>query len=242
MVCRTIYFHSDITVNVNRYGTPTHPLPRRVIPRGIAQRPTIEMQPLRLKVFKLVRGSVDAASPPHPWITISAGETIATLCTKVSAAVAPENSSVPYRVWKIGIALEDSAQTEFLDSQLPNSDAKIVDESEKTLEADSIESDDAFVVEFKQPDGWIAEAPRAIQQPTAIEGPRPLFGSNDGFFDKLSTSLSPSTSTTSTRAGFYNFSSSGSKAFSSLTVGNNKGLMKTLEPGTLGLGNMLVLG
>jgi ubiquitin carboxyl-terminal hydrolase 4/11/15 len=113
------------------------------------------------------------------------------------------------------------------------SDAKILDASDKTLEEAGIELDDAFVVEFKQSDGWIAEAPRSILQPA------PVFNSDEGFFNRMSTTLSPVSSVTSYSGGYFNGSgTSVSKPSVALTLSNNKSFMKTLEPGTLGLGNM----
>lgn len=126
----------------------------------------------------------------------------------------------------------DPAGIEYPASQLPITDAKIIDSSDKTLEEEGIESDETFIVEFKQSDGWIAEAPKVVLQPA------PLFGSNGGFFDRMSSDFH------STQYNFYGTSvgTSFSKTASGpLTlVNNNKNFMKTLEPGTLGLGNMSV--
>ncbi|KAF8159509.1 hypothetical protein B0H34DRAFT_654719 [Crassisporium funariophilum] len=221
------------------YGASIHPLPRRVIARGATRLPALELRPLRLKVFRLVKSHLDPARTAHPWITISAGETISTLCSTLASATSSDGQTgTPYRVWKVDVPPDDVAQIEFLGSQLPNSEGKIIEESTKTLEEESVESDDAFVVEFKQPDGWIVEAPKAVQKPLAIEGPRPLFNSNDGFFNKMSTTFSPASSTSGYRSNLYNgFSSSGSKSTAITSIGS-KISSKTVEPGTLGLGNM----
>jgi ubiquitin carboxyl-terminal hydrolase 4/11/15 len=214
-----------------RYGPPIHPLPRRVIARGAAKQATIELRPLRLKVFRLVKAYVDHEATPHPYLTISAGETISTLCSQLAATASLfGQTSSPYRIWSLPSV--DSTRTEFLGSQLSLSNAKIIEESEKTLEEKELESDDAFVVEFKQSDGWIAEAPKAI--PLAIEAPPPLFHSNDGFFNKMS-------STVPYKSTLYNAStSSGSRSASTAITFSNKGTPKATEPGTLGLGNMSV--
>lgn len=218
-----------------RYGSPTHPLPRAVIARGITKQTTLELHPLRLKVFRLVKSSAEGANTPHLWVTISAGESITALCSKLLHVVALTAEDVPYRVWKIGT--NDSDGIEYLASQLSISDAKIIDASDKTLEEDGIESDDAFVVEFKQSDGWIVEAPKAILQPA------PLFESADGFFNRMSSTFSPSSSSLPYKNIFNTSEISSSKTPSvSLTLSNgNKNFMKALEPGTLGLGNMSVI-
>ena len=221
-----------------RYGPAIHPLPRRVIARGAAKQPTIELRPLRLKVFRLVKAYVDHESTPYPYLTISAGATISDLCSQLAAAASPGGqTSSPYRIWSL--PSDDSTRAEILGSQLPLSSAKIIEESERTLEEQELESDDAFVVEFKQSDGWIVEAPKAV--PLAIEAPPPLFHSTDGFFNKMYPTRSSTSSTLPYKSTLYNaFSSSGSRPSSTAVTLSSKGISKTMDPGTLGLGNMLV--
>ncbi|KAF8906237.1 hypothetical protein CPB84DRAFT_1844494 [Gymnopilus junonius] len=217
------------------YGPSTQPLPRRVIARGAAKLPAIEFHPLRLKVFRLVKSSADQSSTPHEWLTISAGETISRLCTDLASKVAPDTEIRPYRVWTPGMSFEDVAEVEICGSQLLTSDAKIVEESDKTLEEEGVELDDPFIVEFKQPDGWIVELPKPVQTITTFE-PRPLFNSSDGFFNKMSTnhvSATPSVSLYKP-TGIYN----SFKTTSTALALANKSITKTLESGTLGLGNM----
>jgi len=170
---------------------------------------------------------------PHQWITISAGVTVTKLCSALSKCVALTAQDLPYRIWRIGIALNESQEIEYPASQLPMSDAKILDASDNNLEEECVESDDAFVVEFKQPDGWIAEAPRSFLQPA------PVFNSDDGFFNRMTTTLP--VSSTSYKGGYFNTpGTSVSKPSVALTL-SNKTFVKTLEPGTLGLGNMSVI-
>ena len=232
---------SCIDFQAPRYGPPIHPLPRRVIARGAAKQATIELRPLRLKVFRLVKAYVDRDSTPHPYLTISAGETISSLCSKLAAAASPDGqTSSPYRIWSL--PSDDSTRTEFLGSQLPLSQAKIIEESEQTLEEKELESGDAFVVEFKLSDGWIVEVPKAA--PLAIEPPQPIFQSNDGFFNKMSSTL-PSTSSIvpykSTLYNAFSITSSSSRSSTSTAVTlPGKSVSKTMDPGTLGLGNMSV--
>jgi len=177
---------------------------------------------------------------PFRHFTVSAGETITTLCSQLCQAAALTTAQdIPYRIWKLGITVDDPVGIEYPASQLPISDAKIIDSSDKTLEEEGIESDETFIVEFKQSDGWIAEAPKVVLQPV------PLFSSNVGFFDRMSSDLSPTTQYKSNFYGTSNYNTMGT-SFSktpsvSLTLANNnKNFMKPLEPGTLGLGNMSV--
>jgi ubiquitin carboxyl-terminal hydrolase 4/11/15 len=200
--------------------------------------PSIELRPLRFRLFKLVKeASTDTESKPS-WITISAGETVTKLSSEIANAIHPaSNTTSPYRIWSIETAPEDENAFELTSSHLSDARAKIVDGSDKTLEEVSMESDDAFVVEFKQEDGWIVEAPKATTATPAASNPAPLFNSNEGFFNKMTSTISPPKTTTTTVApfkspgGFFdNYSNS-----SSIT---NKSITKSLEPGTLGLGNM----
>ncbi|KAF9530488.1 hypothetical protein CPB83DRAFT_851013 [Crepidotus variabilis] len=217
---------------VQWYGSPLHPLPRAVVARGISKQASIELHPLRLKVFRIIKAQSSSNDANHAWLTISAGETITTLCTKLAALVTSTTQDTPFRVWKIGSLLDDSAKLEFPAADLELSDTKIVDSSESTLEEEGIESDDSFAVEFKQADGWLAEAPSSTLQPA------PIFSSNEGFFNRMSSTFSPASSVSTYKSSGL-FGSGSSKTPSvSLTLSGNKSLSKTLEPGTLGLGNM----
>uniref|UniRef100_A0A8H8CI78 ubiquitinyl hydrolase 1 n=1 Tax=Psilocybe cubensis TaxID=181762 RepID=A0A8H8CI78_PSICU len=181
------------------YGPASQPLPRRVIARGRLNEPALELRPLILKVYRLV-ASPGTTHLPHHLLTISAGETISHLCSELASKVS-SNGEVhrPYRVWQGGVRGEQT-EVDITPSQLLTSDAKIVEESEKTLEEEGIESDDVFIVEFKSADGWVVEVPKFAEKFSAIETPRPLFNSSEGFFNKMSNTLSPATSTTATTA------------------------------------------
>ncbi|KAG5645703.1 hypothetical protein DXG03_005398 [Asterophora parasitica] len=210
------------------YGEAIHPLPRRVIERGTSKQASLELRPPTLKVFRLAitRGE----DPSHPPITISAGETTKSLHAQLAAAVAPTPpTTAPFRVWKIDGG-GDWNSIEFPTNQLTFSGGKLQEDSDRTLEEEGIQSDDAFVVEFKEASGWIADAPPSVQPPPlTVAGrpgaPAPLFSNNNGFFNRMSKpTASSSTSVTNT---------------SSLsTTPSWKSKDKALEPGTLGLGNM----
>lgn len=204
--------------------------------------PALELRPLRLKVFKLVK--VSSPYPQHPWLDISAGETISELCTRLAKAIAPDAENLsPYRIWRVGFVSENQEDIDFAASHLSTSEGKIVEENTKTLEQEGIESDDAFVVEFKQTSGWIVDVLKATPK-TSPESSRPLFNSSDGFFNKMSTTLSPVTTPAQAfKPSFYDglTSNTSKPASTALTVATNKSSTKPLEPGTLGLGNMSVV-
>jgi len=187
----------------------------------------------------MVKSPSERADSPFRHIFISAGEIITTLCSQLcQAAALTTTEDIPYRIWKLGATDNDPVGIEYPASQLPITDAKIIDSSEKTLEEVGIESDETFVVEFKQSDGWIAETPKLVLQPA------PLFNSSEAFFNKMSTNITEHKSDFfyNPSHSFYTIGSPFSKNPSvSLTLANNnKNFMKNLEPGTLGLGNMSV--
>lgn len=226
------YIPEDVWICfVQWYGKAIHPLPRRVIERGTSKQTTIELRPPTLKAFILSVTKRD--SPVHPSITISGGESIATLNAQLAAAVAPVASTkAPFRIWKIHPVSEECTALHFPSSLLEPSGGKIQEDSDKTLEEEGVQSDDCFVVEFKQPSGWILEVPPVVPPPPiTVAGrpgvPAPLFNSKDGFFNRMSKAVAPISSPVSK---IDNFSSTPSWKSSQKE--------KILEPGTLGLGNM----
>lgn len=221
---------------VTWYGPPQQPVPRRVIARGSAKLPSLELYPLQLKAFRLVREDPQAGSneSPFPKLVISAGETVGNLCSELVKAVSPNlETHIPYRVWKLENGHGEWEYGEYPSSQLTISGGKIIEESHKTLEEEGIQADDAFVVEFKQ-DTWIVEPPKSAAKSL---GPPPLFSSKDGFFNKLGRKTLASSTTSSYKSGgdFYSGLSSKSSGF---PLSTGKSITKALEPGTLGLGNM----
>ena len=195
----------------------------------------MELRPPVLRVFRLVKAKSEDISLSR--ITVSAGETVKTLNTLLATAVVPEGKeNAAHRVWKIDNVDDDWMSLEFPISQLTDSNGKILeDNAEKTLEEECVESDDCFVVEFKDESGWLSET---IPAPPSTSGGRPemLFKSSDGFFNRMpgtSTTSIASTSVARLDSG-YGQSTSWKSSFSSISK------EKPIEPGTLGLGNMLV--
>ncbi|KAF9460519.1 hypothetical protein BDZ94DRAFT_1265773 [Collybia nuda] len=214
---------------VSWYGEAIHPLPRRVIARGASKITSIELRPPRLKVLRLVKGA--ETSQPFPYITVSSGDTIKTLCTKLAEAVSPNTKmKSSYRIWKIDILRDEWASLEFPAASLLESGGKLLEESDKTLEEEGVELDDAFVVEFEQANGWIADDPKIPPKPPiTIAGrpgvPAPIFKPGGGFFNQMGVNASSSSTTSVT----------GSSSDWKTTTSRKE---KVIEPGTLGLGNM----
>ncbi|KAJ7180962.1 hypothetical protein C8R46DRAFT_1071015 [Mycena filopes] len=225
---------------VSWYGEPKHPLPRKVITRGEAKEPTVELYPFRMTVMRMVRTrSVtpdEAAS-----LTISSAETVSDLTHALATRVRPRDlpESTPFRVWKAdapptaGFDLE-----EFLVDDLSTYECEIVDGSAKSLEEAGFQQSDAFVVEFKSPEGWLVENVGAVPQLPPLEDAIPLaptvplFPSGEGFFAKMGNQR-PTQRSSSPKITSPFFGPFGRNAASSSSAAS-----KPLEPGTLGLGNM----
>jgi ubiquitin carboxyl-terminal hydrolase 4/11 len=193
----------------------------------------IEIYPPQIKVLRLCREAPQdsTAGLLHPRIEVSAGETVKDLCTKVANAVKiGKTLDTPYRVWRPTTLPEEWSNIEFPASSLQESFAKVIDESDDKLSTLNIEVDDAFVVEFKQADGWLVDA--TDKKEPGSEAPKPIFKSQDAFFNRLLSSAGSKTSA-KTESSF----SSGYGAVKS-PFSMNKSYSKSLEPGALGLGNM----
>ncbi|KAI0065534.1 cysteine proteinase [Artomyces pyxidatus] len=221
---------------VTWYGPPIHPLSRRVITRGIAREPTLELFPPRLRVFRLVDASSSLTTTGSTQYVIhsSAATLVKDLLRDLANTVEPASVD-EYRVWRVEGA--DLAGCDYPSGRLIQSGAEVLPSSEKTLADALIESEDAFVVEFMKDGRWIMEVPPA----KALNGngpdfglpnnvPPPLFSQDTDFFGRMSGS----TSTAS--AGPSSNISSSSKQSVTITVPFNK--KPSIDPGTLGLGNM----
>jgi ubiquitin carboxyl-terminal hydrolase 4/11/15 len=146
----------------------------------------------------------------------------------------------PYRIWRLEnfdddhTALELSGQ----DVEARATDVRIIEASSKMLEDEGVQTDDCFAVEFKKPSGWIVKEPPKI--PITVAGrpgfPAPIFNSSEGFFNRMGTGLTKLSTTAVTSV-----TSTDDSYHSALTpMGKWKKKEKTLEPGTVGLGNMCV--
>ncbi|EKM81724.1 hypothetical protein AGABI1DRAFT_118809 [Agaricus bisporus var. burnettii JB137-S8] len=218
------------------YGEPLHSLPRRVVPRGAAKEPTLELHPPRFRVLPLARPRCALRSdrPPCKWISLSSGDTMALLCTTLADAVkTPDQTTTPYRIWRVDPNDDGWENYGFPADRVWPARGKVIEESVKTLEEDGLESEDGFVVEFKQTDGWILNDQGMQPQLPTVN--LPIFNSSDGFFNKMG-----STSSSSKSRSINNSSSltTPPKSSSSSTSLSNSRNSRSLVPGTLGLSNM----
>lgn len=185
-----------------------------------------------MKALRLAR---DAKSDGlyFSYVTVSSGDTIKTLCAKLVESVSPDpKAKTKYRVWRVDALHDDWTAMEFPSASLAASGGKLLEESDKTLEEQGVESDDAFVVEFEQSNGWIVDDPTVPPKPPiTIAGrpgvPAPIFKSNEGFFNRMGHNASSSITTSALKS---------SDDWKTPTARKEK----VVEPGTLGLGNMCV--
>jgi ubiquitin carboxyl-terminal hydrolase 4/11/15 len=203
-----------------------------VVERGALKQTSLELRPPRLKALRLGQDA-NSKEMCFSYLTLSSGDTIKALCAKLVEAVAPDpEAKKSYRVWKIDNLEDDWAALEMTSSKLQSSGGKLLEEFDKTLEEADVESNDAFVVEFKQPNGWVvADSKPLPKPPITIAGrpgvPAPLFKSNEGFFNRMGN----------------NASSSATSSFTKVSDDWKTPMArkeKIVEPGTLGLGNMCV--
>ncbi|KAL0065156.1 hypothetical protein AAF712_007826 [Marasmius tenuissimus] len=214
---------------VNWYGKPPRSIARKTIMRG--QQVQLELHPPRYKVLRLTDGPAEKTdSPSHQYVTLSARDTIKTLCHALAKAVSPTSGFMgPHRIWALDPSNGDIDfnYKEYPALELDPSVHKIVEASQQEID-DVYEPEYPFVVEFKGDHGWIVDIPDDKKPPA------PLFNSNDGFFNAMSSNSVARPSTALTTFG------SKSTIASSSTTGKslNGNIGKAIEPGTLGLGNM----
>lgn len=228
-----------------RYGEPIHPLPRRVIERGTLKQVSIELRPPSFKALRL-EASASNLPRPYPSITVSLGETVKYLNAQLATAVTPvpEAQLPAYRVWKIN-PYDEWNSIEISSSMLKSSYGIIFNDSEKTLEEEGLQSDDCFVVEFKQGESWIENLDPVIPSPPSTVAGRPtlaapLFNSSEGFFNRMNINRTNKSNTTASTSVTKIDDRSDSLLPYWKTQASQK-VIKAIDPGILGLGNMLVL-
>ncbi|KZT09960.1 cysteine proteinase [Laetiporus sulphureus 93-53] len=219
---------------VEWYGEPRHPLPRKVIGRGIHEEPTIELHPPRVKVHVLTGAPVPGVSVPPRTVVISVKDTVQDVHSKLPEPVLGADGRA-YRIWKLTESSTAWEQMSCTPEQLKQRGGIILEPSQRTVEDEMIEAGDDFVVEYQTDGHWVAEASEVPSQPgisststsqSTIQAPTPrLFSSENDFFSNMQVKSSvakPALSTTKNGPLIHTRSAKGSSQ----------------EPGTLGLGNM----
>ena len=233
---------------LSRYGEPVHTLPRKVIARGIAQEPSLEIHPPRFRALVLSDDlSSDAITgPPPPVISLSSKDSVRTLFRHLANAF-PSNAGYPFRIWRVDLG--DVEGSIFPSSKLSAHNGVEVIESDLSVEEDDMRPGSTFVVEFKKGSEWTVSLPQSdATSVIKVDVPPPLFASGSNDFSQNSKSPSSSkqksspailnqvvSKVMSTSSGIMSTSFLGSSGF-----GGSHSYSKPQQPGTLGLGNMYV--
>ena len=225
-----------LTTLFRRYGAAKMPLPRTVIERGILKELTLELRPPKFRVHMLVPTIIPGQSIKAKTVTVSSTDKVSDACRTFAEAIAVDKAATgQYRVWRIS----SNAGTEdalFPVETLRTCGATLLDGEQGLVEEEFVDSSEEFAVEFMMPTSeWVVNASE-ISATSAPPPPKsePLFGNNPDFFAKLERerTIVPYTGTGS------GTQPSKSTALTKVSSSSSRG--KAGEPGTMGLGNMLV--
>ncbi|CDO75837.1 hypothetical protein BN946_scf184951.g35 [Trametes cinnabarina] len=221
------------------YGEPKYPLPRKVIARGILQEPQLELRPPAFKVHLLSPTALPGQNLPPREVTVSSTDKIREVRHAFAAAFNPQKAaSGQFRVWKIAPNASTDCALFSVDT-LRTCGAALLEDSDRTVDDELVDSSEVFVVEFMTRDSWMVDAAQvaplsadgASQAPPPPTQAGPIFNSGPDFFSQLQQRSAPTVSTTDAT----------SFASSAVTVSKPGPSAKPKvqrEPGTLGLGNM----
>ncbi len=234
-----------ITSLLHRYGPSQLSLPRKVIERGFAKQASLELRPPKFSVHLLVLSSVPGQSIAPLEVTVSSTDKVADARRAFAEAAAPHKASTAqYRVWRIP-SQAASLERLFPADTLRTCGATELVPAETMVEDEFVDSGEAFVVEFMTMGQWLVDASEiavttngATSQtapqppPPPPTQPAPLFGSGTDFFSKLQQKSPPATAVSPFKPN----------APASTNKPGTSTRSKVLhDPGTMGLGNMLVL-
>ena len=171
--------------------------------------------------------------PRIPPVPISAQDTLKDLYKAVAAPF--HLQGIPHRVW---MDTHQRESTIYPRALLIQDGAKLLEESDASIEKALIETGDTLAVEFQENGQWLIDADNlssnsSSSTSTILGVPPPLFGPGSDFFQNLQDKTVKSTPPTSSGS---NQKSTAVKTWKSSTpVTPSK---RSVEPGTLGLGNM----
>jgi ubiquitin carboxyl-terminal hydrolase 4/11/15 len=215
---------------VSWYGKPQIPIARKVIERGEFSRIcSLELYPPQVKTFLLVH-PVPVIFPEEPILhtTISQGDTFDEFkLTLADALLSPCRDPARIRVYRITVTPEEPSSSRLSRDDLLKYKPRLVQEpADGTMENEIFDESSGFVIEVQPPGGdW---SPVALDESSSRRSSPPRLFSGEGFFDRLSTNKK-SLTLPSPAASPAPLLSSPMK----FTVPR-----RTVQPGTLGLGNM----
>ncbi|EMD38909.1 hypothetical protein CERSUDRAFT_104201 [Gelatoporia subvermispora B] len=225
------------------YGHARQPQPRKVIARGLANEPSLEIHPPRVNVYTLTAFAPPGITVRPREVTISSQDTMIAVYRSFAEEFAKtEVDQRKYRVWKLADGASHN-NIRYTPDLLKLHGATLLQPSEKTVGEELIEAGDGFVVEFQGSDQWVVDAAEipasgslGTSQETETAAPsQPLFSDGSDFFSSLQLqkrSTSPKQESTSLSSAF------SPRRMWSDPDSSAKANAKTVVPGTLGLGNM----
>ena len=231
---------------LHRYGPALLPLPRKVIERGFMKQASLELRPPKFSVHLLVLSSIPGQSTAPLEVTISSTDKVAEARRAFAEAAAPQKANTTqYRVWRIP---SQAASTELLfpADTLRSCGATELTPAEVTVEDEFVDSGEAFVVEFMNRGQWLVNASELAAMPNGtasqtsppppppLTQPAPLFGSGTDFFSQLQQKSPPAVGTTAVSP----FKPNALAATNKPSTSTRSKVQH--DPGTMGLGNMLV--
>jgi ubiquitin carboxyl-terminal hydrolase 4/11/15 len=204
----------------------------------------LELHPPRFRVLRLFAARVP--KPPQ-YVSLSSKDTVRVLCKRL-ADTFPDHIHLPSRIWLVDDS--DPEGADYPTHELAKHATKILEESEQTIEEALLDTGAVFVVEFKIRSEWMIDSSKVLGKRSVIANasitPAPLFSSENDFFSRLGRSpSSPSTSKIHLPSESSDLTSRfpATSPFSrSFALGPSNSLIRVQDPGTIGLGNMYVLG
>jgi hypothetical protein len=148
------------------------------------------------------------------------------------------NRTEEHRIWQITLNNEPTG-TNYPSGALTPSQARIIEPGDKLI-GDVISASDAFIVEFKENDRWIADTTDTNKTGTVEDqSSLPLFSQGTGFFSRMNGSSSTSLRrTTPTINGLTSPSCASSSSSLSKPTTMATRPRASIKPGTLSLGNL----
>lgn len=148
--------------SVIRYGTPTHPLPRKVISEGVYNTKKIEVYPLKLSVFRMCKLQPAISNATTPVVEISKAAKVQDLLDQIIQISTLEPANL--RFWLVmGPKLEENPLVGFFypSERIVGDEAQPFPSSEedksKRLDNALVENGDAIVYEYCSNGVWTVD-------------------------------------------------------------------------------------
>lgn len=242
---------------VNRYGTPTHILPRKIISEGLHATKRAEVYPLKIFVFRMSAMTPASSNKTTPVVEISKAATVEQLISQVVEISTLDRSDLRY--WQvIGTVLEERPlEGVFYPSDRINQDSTqpfpSAEHVGKRLDEALVESGDAIIYEYRSQGTWTVDmatldvSKGAIRTAPTVAPKAPVFFSEE-FKAKYSSTTHNAIKPISPNSAGFTPSSSQSTALTSFqggssSTGFSSGRVTAYStpsrsPGTVGLNNL----